>query len=108
MARGDRGSWVVHLDAGALELQLSGDPQRGGVTDVVAVGLERRAPDADPGAGEVAAPDGRRDVDDALGLALVDVVHVAQERHRILDTELAGAVHERADVLGQTAATETD
>ena len=40
-------------DTGAGEVQLPGHPQRGGVADVVAVGLEGRAEHGDPGAGEV-------------------------------------------------------
>ena len=38
--------------------------------------------------------------------AHVDAVDLAQERQRVVGAQLAGAGHERADVLGQAAAAE--
>ena len=40
--------------------------------------------------------------------AHVDVVDLAEEGQRLVDAELAGARHERADVLGQAAAAEAE
>ena len=99
---------VVDADVRTRRCSWPAIASAGRVAHVVAVGLERRAPDADPGAGHRAADHPGGDLGDPLPLALVDVVDLAQERHRVLDAELAGAVHERADVLGQAAAAEAD
>ncbi len=44
----------------------------------------------------------------AVAAAQVDRVDLAQERQRLVDAELAGPGHERADVLGQAAAAEAE
>ena len=48
------------------------------------------------------------EVDHAAAAALVDRVDLAEERQRLVDAELAGPRHERADVLGQAAAAEAE
>ncbi len=48
------------------------------------------------------------EVDHAGAAAQVDLVDLAQERQGLVGAELAGAGHERADVLGQAAAAEAD
>ena len=48
------------------------------------------------------------EVDHAGAAAQVDLVDLAQEGQGLVGAELAGAGHERADVLGQAAAAEAD
>ena len=47
-------------------------------------------------------------VDHALAAADVDRVDLAEEAQRLVDAQLAGSRHERADVLGQAAAAEAE
>ena len=48
------------------------------------------------------------EVDHPGPAAQVDRVDLGEERQRLVDAELAGAGHERADVLGQAAAAEAE
>ena len=93
---------------GALQLQLRGGAQRGGVPDVVAFGLEGRAQDGDPLAQQGPAAEFPRELHHPGPAPHVDGVHLAQESQRLVGAQLAGAGHERTDVLGQAAAAETD
>ena len=93
-------------DVAALQLDLRGDVQRGGVADVVAVRLERRAQHGDPVAEERAAEHLPGELDHPDPAAHVDRVDLAQEGQRLVGAQLAGPGHERADVLGQAAAAE--
>jgi len=48
------------------------------------------------------------ELDGAGPAAQVDLVDLAQERHRLVDAELTGPGDERADVLGEAAAAEAE
>ena len=98
----------MHPHLGALQLQRGGDAQRGRVTDVVAVGLERRPQHGDVRAQERPAHELAGQVDGALAPPHVDLVDVLEEAQRLVDAELARARHERPDVLRQAAAAEAD
>ena len=99
---------VVDDDVGALAADRGGDVQGRRVADVVAVRLERRAQHRHPGALVAAVDQVQADFDGAGAPPQVDLVDLAQERHRLVDAELAGPRDERADVLGQAAAAETE
>ncbi len=95
-----------HLRAEALEVHRHVERRR--VAHVVGVGLERHAQHGDPLAVDRTAERRDGEVDDALALAHVDRVHLAEERERVAAPELLGARGERADVLRQAAAAEAD
>ena len=107
-ASGLPGGRVVDGHRGAARLERGGHGQRRGVAHVVAAGLERRAPHADPRAGDGAAEHGGGGGDRTAALAQVDVVDDPEQVRHAVDAELSGAVAERADVLGQAAAAEPD
>src|SRR3954452_14681399 len=92
----------------ALQLQLGGDVERGGIADVAALGLEGGPQHGDPLAQQGAVADLASQLDHADPAAHVDVVHLAQEGQRLVRTQLAGPRHEGPDVLGQTPPTEPE
>ena len=71
-------------------------------------GLNAAPEDGDPLAQQRAVADLAGQLDHADPAAHVDVVDLAQERQRLVGAQLAGAGHERADVLGQAAAAEAE
>lgn len=58
--------------------------------------------------GELTTDQVTGDGDGPAPLAQVDVIDLAQEAHRLLDTEFPGPRGERPDVLGQAAAAEAE
>ena len=84
------------------------DVERRGVADVVGVRLERRAEDGDADAAHVAADHLAGELDHPAASSEVDRVDLSQERERLVDAELTGPSHERADVLGQATAAEAE
>ena len=99
---------IVDAHRCAQSVNGGGDVERGGVPDVVGVGLEGDAKHADGAALERSPGQLAREIDHPGPAPHVDAVHLAQERHGRLDPELLGPGHERADVLGQAAAAEAE
>ena len=89
-------------------MQAHGDVERGGVADVVGVGLERRTEHGDVLLEDRAAEGLDDELDGAVAAADVDRVDLAQERDRLAAAELLGAGREGADVFGQAPAAEAD
>src|SRR6266536_654372 len=99
---------VVHDDVAAAPADGRGDVERGGVADVVAVRLERGTQHCDTRAAVAAVDEVQAELDGTCPAAEVDLVDLAQERHRLVDAQFAGPGNERPDVLGQAATTETE
>ncbi len=97
---------VVHGHDRPLGGQAAAHVQAGGVTDVVAVGLERHAQHGDPLAGQGAARGLPGQRGHPVPPSGVDGVHRAEQADDRADPEGGRGGAERADVLGQAAAAE--
>src|SRR5690606_22637192 len=95
-------------DIGAQALQTHRDIERGRVADVVAVRLECGAEHSDALAHDTIAKRVLHEVDSAVAAAQIDLIHLAQERHRFTPAQLLGAGNEGADVFGEASAAKTD
>lgn len=101
------GCRVMGDNVGAKSLELYGNVQGGGVTDVVAVRFECEAKDGDTMVVHITVEVILNFLHHARPLPGVDSVDLLQEIEGIADTELLCAGSERADVFRQTASAET-